>query len=406
MKANRQREMAAGWITFLLIAVLGLLYVKWTPYWFKAFVAASNHSIGTSILMGSAASPPAPSWKGAADYARAYGKAIWQAMVLGLLLGSAVQVLLPSPWILRWLGRTNAGSVLRGAVLAVPGMMCTCCAAPVVIGLRKANASAGAAIAFWLGNSVLNPATLVFIGFVLGWRWSALRLLLGIVAVLGLGLLANRMSTPEEAGAAERQLAEIREAPAGANLFTRWLAILARLACWYQASDRPNTWGHGADAPEFRHSDQRGAAIDDDHLAGAVAFPHQIQIGVGDILALADATDRKALRNVSIQGVTIGFAHVVPQFRPDHAGTDRVHSNWRKLQGQGAGECFHRAADACDQRPSFARAQRGNASGQGDRSTGPDMGVSVLHGHERAPEADVDEAASVIKLHRVEGLQL
>jgi uncharacterized protein len=102
----------------------------------------------------------------------------------------------------------------------------------VVIGLRKANASAGAAIAFWLGNSVLNPATLVFIGFVLGWRWSALRLLLGIVAVLGLGLLANRMSTPDEARAAERQLAEIREAPAGANLFTRWLAILARLAAW------------------------------------------------------------------------------------------------------------------------------------------------------------------------------
>jgi hypothetical protein len=56
--------------------------------------------------------------------------------------------------------------------------------------------------------------------------------LLGIVAVLGLGLLANRIGTPEEAEAAERQLAEIREAPAGADLFTRWLAILARLAAW------------------------------------------------------------------------------------------------------------------------------------------------------------------------------
>ena len=75
-------------------------------------------------------------------------------------------------------------------------MMCTCCAAPVVVGLRKANASSGAAISFWLGNSVLNPATLVFIGFVLGWRWSALRLLLGTAAVLGLGLMANRMSSP------------------------------------------------------------------------------------------------------------------------------------------------------------------------------------------------------------------
>jgi uncharacterized membrane protein YraQ (UPF0718 family) len=232
MKTRRQQEMTAGWIVFLLIATLGLLYVKWTPYWYKAFVAASTHSIGTSILMGSAASPPAPSWNAAAAYAWAYGKAIWQAMVLGLLLGSAVQALLPSQWILRWLGRTGAGSVFRGAGLAVPGMMCTCCAAPVVVGLRKARASAGAAIAFWLGNSVLNPATLVFIGFVLGWRWSALRLLLGVVAVLGLGLLANWMRTPEEEKAAERQLADIRPVPPGANPFARWLAILARLAMW------------------------------------------------------------------------------------------------------------------------------------------------------------------------------
>ena len=223
--------MTAGWIAFLLIAVLGLLYVKWTPYWYKAFAAASTHSIGVSILMGSAASPPAPSWNAAAGYAWAYGKAVWQAMVLGLLLGSAVQALLPSQWVLQWLGRTNAGSVLRGAVLAVPGMMCTCCAAPVVVGLRKANASTGAAIAFWLGSSVLNPATLVFSGFVLGWRWSALRLLLGIVAVLGLGLMANRMSSPEEAAAAE-QLADLRQAPPGTDPFTRWLAILARLAAW------------------------------------------------------------------------------------------------------------------------------------------------------------------------------
>ena len=223
--------MTAGWVVFLLIAVLGLLYVKWTPYWNRAIVAAANHSIGKSILMGDSASPPAPSWSAAVDYAWAYGKAIWQAMVLGLLLGSAVQALLPSQWILRSLGRINPGSVLRGAALAVPGMMCTCCAAPVVVGLRKANASAGAAIAFWLGNSVLNPATLVFIGFVLGWRWSALRLVFGIIAVLGLGLLANRMSTPEEAKAAERQLANIRSAPLG-NPFTRWLAILGRLALW------------------------------------------------------------------------------------------------------------------------------------------------------------------------------
>jgi uncharacterized protein len=59
-----------------------------------------------------------------------------------------------------------------------------------------------------------------------------LRLLFGIAAVLGLGLMANRMSSSEEAEAAERQLANVRQAPPGTNPFARWLAILARLAVW------------------------------------------------------------------------------------------------------------------------------------------------------------------------------
>ena len=103
----------AGWMVFLLIAVAGLFYVKWFPYYNRAFVAAANHSIGSSILMGTAASPPVPSWDAALNYALAYGKAIWQAMVLGLLLGSALQALLPVEWVARLLGQTGFRSVAR-----------------------------------------------------------------------------------------------------------------------------------------------------------------------------------------------------------------------------------------------------------------------------------------------------
>ena len=38
----RQPRVALGWITFLLIAVVGLFYVKWFPYYNRAFVAASQ----------------------------------------------------------------------------------------------------------------------------------------------------------------------------------------------------------------------------------------------------------------------------------------------------------------------------------------------------------------------------
>jgi uncharacterized membrane protein YraQ (UPF0718 family) len=223
-----QSRRSYTWLIFLLVAVAGLFYVKWFPYYHRAFTAETTHSIGKSILMGRAASPPAPSLTAALDYAWAYGKAIWQAIVLGLLLGSAVQALVPMRWVARVLGRHGFGSVAAGGVLALPGMMCTCCAAPVVVGLRARTASAGGAMAFWLSNSVLNPATLVFMGFVLGWKWSALRLILGVLMVLGLGWLANRLATPEDARAADDSLRTQQRVEAG-NVFTRWMRIFARL---------------------------------------------------------------------------------------------------------------------------------------------------------------------------------
>lgn len=232
MQQVRKADARLGPLIFLLIAVGGLFYVKWLPYYHRAFVAAANHSIGQSIIMGAAANPPAPSWDAALGYSIAYGNAIWRAMVLGLLLGSAIQALLPVNWVARTLGRTSFGSAVVGGMLSIPGMMCTCCAAPVVIGLRKQQASPGGAIAFWLGNSVLNPATLIFMGFVLGWHWSALRLALGLVMVFGIGYLANQMATPEEAERAELQIADLSANAPQSGPSARWIRILSRMALW------------------------------------------------------------------------------------------------------------------------------------------------------------------------------
>jgi len=200
-----------------VIALGGLFYVKWLPYYHKALVASASHSIGRSILMGTAAQAPPPSWQAALDYSLAYGKAIWQAMVLGLLLGAALQEFAPMAWIARVLGRSSWRSVVTGGLLAIPGMMCTCCAAPVVIGLRRRNASAAAATAFWLGNTILNPATLVFMGFVLGWKWAGLRLALGIPLVFGTGYLVTRLTRPGEIAALQERLSQAVDDTAAAN---------------------------------------------------------------------------------------------------------------------------------------------------------------------------------------------
>ncbi|HET6554894.1 MAG TPA: permease [Dyella sp.] len=228
MSVATQSSRTIRWSVFALLAVTGLFYVKWHPYYGRAFVAASQHSIGHSILMGDAASAPAPSWYAALGYALAYGKAIWQAMLLGLLLGSGIQALLPANWIRRALGSSGFGSVLAGGVLAIPGMMCTCCAAPVVVGLRRHQAAPGAAVAFWLGNTTLNPATLVFTGFVLGWHWTLLRLALGVPMVFGLGYVADRMARANPS-AVELPPPE-PEARSLAEVSQRWVRIFVRMA--------------------------------------------------------------------------------------------------------------------------------------------------------------------------------
>jgi uncharacterized membrane protein YraQ (UPF0718 family) len=223
-------QRALGALTVLCLSVGGLAIVKWIPYYDKAWLAFTHRSIGNSILTAGADRPPAPSLHAALDYGLAYGKSIWKAMVLGLLVGSAVQALLPRRWIASALGRSGLGTVVVGGMVSLPMMMCTCCAAPVVTGLRECRATAGAAIAFWLGNTVLNPATLVFTGFVLGWNWSIFRLVFGVLMVFGLGFLANHLAGSEQSVAIpENSDADLVGEPYEVS-FKRWLAVLFRMA--------------------------------------------------------------------------------------------------------------------------------------------------------------------------------
>lgn len=184
---------------FALTAIIGFAYVKWIPYYDKVFFAQSHHFIGDSIISGKASSAPPASWNAAIDYAIAYGKSIWKAMILGLILGSGIKVLLPSQWVSNLLGRLGFRSVMRGGLLAIPCMMCTCCAAPVAAGMRQSRASIGSVVSWWLSNPILNPATIVFMGFVLGWGWSLFRIIFGIAMVLGIAYLAERYADASEA---------------------------------------------------------------------------------------------------------------------------------------------------------------------------------------------------------------
>lgn len=229
-KSDAKRAILGACIV-AVIAIAGLFIVKWSPYWHKAFVAHATHNIGASIVSGQGVQPEAVGIHAAWTYTLAYFKSVWEAVVLALLLGAAVQAFLPRTWLIKLLGEPTNRSVAVAAAGSLATMMCTCCTAPIVVGLRRQKVAAGSALAFFLGNPVLNPATLIFIGFVLGWRFAALRIVAGVALVFVAAVVANVIThakTEPETYAVPLSPFESGPRTFG-NLFKAWLREL-----WYE----------------------------------------------------------------------------------------------------------------------------------------------------------------------------
>lgn len=100
----------------------------------------------------------------------------------------------------------------------------------MALGLARTGSAVGPTLAYWLGNPILNPATMVFMGFVLGWRWVGLRLIVGLLLVFGVAYLADRFVRPDELPAPARVAAAAAGTADGDPIATRWLRSVWQLA--------------------------------------------------------------------------------------------------------------------------------------------------------------------------------
>lgn len=116
--AGKRAIAVAGLLLAGVIAVVVLLWAKWLPYAAKATGVANSHAwVGSNIIpVGGVAPGDAPSVHAAFTFTQAYGLAVWQALVAALLIGAAVQTLIPRTWLLRVLNRRGlvAGAVVGG----------------------------------------------------------------------------------------------------------------------------------------------------------------------------------------------------------------------------------------------------------------------------------------------------
>lgn len=218
----------AGLAAFVAIAAAGLWWAKWSPYAHKlVHLVSTPHWSGSDMLNKAGAAGSAPSLSGAWAFTKDYGTDIWPGFLAALLIASAVDALVPRSWLVGTLRRTGEGrSALAGGLCALPSLMCTCCTAPIAATLRRDGAPASAALAYWIGNPVLNPAVLAFLALVAPWQWVVTRILVGAVLVFGATTLVARLAPSDPSPAPVVATAEpfaLAAAPA------RFLRTLARL---------------------------------------------------------------------------------------------------------------------------------------------------------------------------------
>ncbi len=193
MQSTEQPRSALGIRTPLVaglavvaLALALLTWAKYQPYLHKVPAVLGASDLGASIVTGGGAAVPGPSIAAGWQFTVHYLDAVWKALVAGLVLAAAVQVLLPAQWLRRAFGTVGGirGGV-RGGLWSIPTLMCSCCAAPLAVSLRRLRASLPATVGFWLGNPALNPVVLVFCLAVLPWPWAVLRFAGGLAVVAG-----------------------------------------------------------------------------------------------------------------------------------------------------------------------------------------------------------------------------
>ncbi|HLH82417.1 MAG TPA: permease [Trebonia sp.] len=188
-----------GVLILAAVFVAGLAWAKWIPYAQKARHLGTTHAWSGGTMFAASGRPGAlPAFSGAWHFAWAYCQEVWKGFLVALVVAAVFDALVPRSWLVRVMNRrTRLGQAVTGAAAALPSLMCTCCASPLAVGLRKRGAGTTASLAYWVGNPVLNPAVLVFLFLVAPWQFGVVRIVVGALVVVCGTMLVTRLFEPE-----------------------------------------------------------------------------------------------------------------------------------------------------------------------------------------------------------------
>ena len=111
--------------------------------------------------------------------------------VVGIIIAAAIEVFVPSAWVVKLLGKEHWYSVLIAGSLGVPFYACGGGAIPWIKVLLDEGMSRGAALAFFLAGPATRVTALAALATVLSRRALILYVAFVLVGAVGLGYLFN-----------------------------------------------------------------------------------------------------------------------------------------------------------------------------------------------------------------------
>lgn len=162
----------------------------------------------------------APQWLLPFYHTLDYLNAVWFTTILGLFIAGAAVAFLPNLLQNRLKGNGLAQQ-LAGMVLGLPNMLCSCCAAGAFAGLRKAGASLGPALTFFVTAPALNLVVILLAFELLPLKLAVARLVLGLVASIGAAYAVAKLVPVEDEPVPSSS--RIQDEEPMAEMLRRWL---------------------------------------------------------------------------------------------------------------------------------------------------------------------------------------
>jgi uncharacterized membrane protein YraQ (UPF0718 family) len=175
----------------ILSLAVGIIAGRWKPLTLLNQRTLVAHSAPSECEIAGTDNPF--SWSRFLSQVVSLTESVGLYFVVGIVIAAAIEVFVPSAWVVKLLGKEHWYSVLVAGSLGVPFYACGGGAIPWIRVLLDEGMSQGAALAFFLAGPATRVTALAALATILSRRALILYVAFVLVGAMGLGYLFNTL---------------------------------------------------------------------------------------------------------------------------------------------------------------------------------------------------------------------